>query len=116
VQTEIKANDFTRFNPFGLLTFLLYDNVYVESAALALDGQGLDLAIEIPTVPVGKVLLAYLNLVEIVELIPGLFSRERTVLSRLLKMWWISLLAGLQVREEQPICSVYPIGDVLYGL
>lgn len=61
MQTEVETNDFTRFSPLCLCTFLLYNNVYVEATTPAFDGQGLDLAIEISTIPVGKIFLAYLN-------------------------------------------------------
>ena len=95
MQTEVETNDFTRFSPLCLCTFLLYDNVYVESVALAFDGQGFDFAIEIPAIPVGKVFLAYLNLVEIMKLISSLLRRERMIFSRLLEVRRIRLLSSL---------------------
>ena len=100
MQTEIKTNDFTRFSPFGLFCFSFNDDIYVVAATLAFDGQSLNLAVYIPTIPVGKVLVAYLHSVVIMKLIPGLLRRERMVFSRLLEMRWIRLLARLQVRVE----------------
>jgi hypothetical protein len=61
MQTEVETNDFTRFSPLGLCTFLLSDNKDVESVALAFDGESLNLTVEISTIPVGEVFLAYLN-------------------------------------------------------
>ena len=76
MQTEVETNDFTRFSPIFVCYFLLYDYINVESVALALDGQCFNLAVEIPAIPVGEVLLAYLNPVEVMELVSSLLRRE----------------------------------------
>lgn len=116
MQTEVETNDFTRFSPLGLCTFLLYDYINVEAITLAFDGERFNLTVKIPAIPVGEVFLAYLNSVSIMKLISSLLRRERMIFSRLLEVRRISLLSSFQVREEQPICSVYPVRYVLDGL